>query len=64
MFRSSGILKSCVSFSSCPLKRFVVVPVGSAWHVLQVKTLPSRFVLRKRFRPVFGLPVAVAPPPD
>src|SRR5215813_1235188 len=64
MLRSCGILKSCVSFSRLPLKRFVEVPVGSVWQRLHEKTLPSRFRLTKMLFPLTGLPEAVAPPPD
>ena len=64
MLRRCGILKSWLSPSAFPLKRARDVPSGSAWQRAHEKTLESRRRLEKASAPLFGLPVAVAPPPD
>src|SRR5262245_50086775 len=64
MLRRCGILKSWVSISRLPLKRFVEVPVGRAWQRLQENTPPSRFWLMKMLFPLTGLPLTSTPPPD
>src|SRR4029453_19175270 len=64
MLRRCGILKSCVSPSRLPLKRFPDAPVGSVWQRLHEKTPPSRFRLTKMLAPLTGLPLGGGPPPD
>src|SRR4029453_10356366 len=63
MLRMCGILKSWLSPSCAPLKSSFLVPVGSRWHWLHVRAPASRVLFWQAVRPLFGLPVAVAPPP-
>src|SRR5207247_1781000 len=64
MLRRCGILKSWLSPSRFPLKSARDAPSGSAWQRAHEKALASRRRLENALAPLFGLAVAVAPPPD